>query len=442
MNNPTEKVGGDSGLSLSGCGTIRVVRASLAVITSLFCVAAAMGGCEKRPPAHAPVPVMIRTLVPEKITVSRQFSGSIEALQTTSLAFKLSGTVHSLYRPPGMDRDVQVGDTLAKGTIIAELDEGDLRRAKMGAEARVAQLEARVTTAKETLAIAVRNLERFDKSAGSVSKVARDEVEARRVAAAGELEAADHALADARIQLDQAIDDYNNRLLIVPFDHATVAEKHIEPGERKSAHELAFRLIDISTVYVNFGVPDTMLGNPAVMSAVERVFLGQKLPVTADAFEGHTLIGTVTKIAPQADERTRTFLTQLTLVNQEVAPGQPMLRPGMIVTVCVGGENDREVMLLPMAAIHQGRSPDDLIVYEVVSDDGKSPSENSRSGVVRQRRVALGGIYNNQVEVLQAGSEVKAGSRIVVSTAERLADGVLVQLTLDNTSKTLAEAEQ
>jgi multidrug efflux pump subunit AcrA (membrane-fusion protein) len=100
----------------------------------------------------------------------------------------------------------------------------------------------------------------LDSSAGSVSKVARDEVEARRVAAAGELEAAEHALADARVQLDQTIDDYENRRLIVPFDRATVAVKNIEPGERKAAHEVAFRLIDISTVYVNFGVPDTMSG--------------------------------------------------------------------------------------------------------------------------------------------------------------------------------------
>jgi multidrug efflux pump subunit AcrA (membrane-fusion protein) len=186
-------------------------------------------------------------------------------------------------------------------------------------------------------------------------------------------------------------------------------------------------------VYVNFGVPDTMLGNPAVISSVDRVFLGQMLPVTADAFEGRTLTGTVTKIAPQADSQTRTFLTQLTLVTQEIAPGQPMLRPGMIVTVHVGAENDREVLLLPMAAIQQGRSPDDLIVYEVVSEAGGGRD------VVRRRTVALGGIYNNQVEVLSAGSEVGPGSKIVVSTAERLADGVLVQ-TQDNTAPVLTEA--
>jgi RND family efflux transporter MFP subunit len=401
----------------------------------LACLLLMTAGCRKPSSTReTAVPVRVKVLAPEEVVVSSRFSGSVEPLQTTELAFKLSGTVQTLYRPPGLTRDVQVGDVLAKGTVIAELDEGDLRRAKASAEARVALLEARVATAKDNLQIATRILQRYNNTSGSVSEVARDDAAAKRVTVAGELESAEHALADARVQLDQAIDNYANRQLIVPFDHATVAEKHVEPGERKAAHEMAFRLIDISTVHINFGVPDTMVGQPAVArSAVERVFPGQTLPITADAFEGRTLTATVTKIAPQADAQTRTFLTQLTLANQEIAPGQPLLRPGMIVTIRVGAENDRKVMLLPMAAIHQGRSPDDLVVFELVADNGRD--------VVRSRKVALGGIYNNQVEVLPTGSEVAAGSRIVLSTAERLTDGSIAREVRDNTTDALTEAQ-
>ena len=81
--------------------------------------------------------VLARILQPEEIVVSRRFSASVEPLQTTALAFKLGGTVQSLYRPPGLKRDVQVGDVLAKGAVIAELDEGDLRRAKTAAAAKL-----------------------------------------------------------------------------------------------------------------------------------------------------------------------------------------------------------------------------------------------------------------------------------------------------------------
>jgi multidrug efflux system membrane fusion protein len=413
-----------------------LIPLSLYVLVAFLLLSTAFG-CGKQPTADTTVPVKVNVLAPEEITVSTRFSGSVEPLQTTELAFKLSGTVQRLYRPPGVDRDVQVGDTLARGTVIAEFDEGDLRRAKASAEARVAQLEARVATARDNLEIAKRTYERYLNSAGAVSEVARDDANSRRVTAVGELASAEHALADARVQLDQATDDYNNRQLIVPFDHATVAEKHIEPGERKAAHEVAFKLIDISNVHINFGVPDTMIGKPALDTAVvQRVFLGQKLPITADAFEGRTLMATVTKIAPEADPKTRTFLTQLTIANEEVTPGQLLLRPGMIVTVRVGGQLDHKVMLLPMASIHQGASPDELMVYELVDESGHP--------IVKAKKVSLGGVYNNQVEIEPGGSQVQAGSKVVVSTAERLTDGISVRLmNNDNTdaAATLAEAK-
>lgn len=417
------------GCGRSSCGRIAPRYSRLRRLPAGLIVAVATSTACSRPVHEGlPVPVMVEVLAPKPVAMSRRYSGTVEPLQTTSLAFKLSGTVRSLYRIPELGRDVQVGDTLARGTVIAELDEGDLRRAKTGAEARVAQLEARVATARETLAIAVRNLERFDNSSGSVSKVARDEVAARRVAASGELEAAEHALADARVQLDQAIDDYQNRQLVVPFDHATVAAKNIEPGERKAAHEVAFRLIDVSAVYVDFGVPDVMVGAPFLdVSPAERIAVGQRLTVTADAIEGRSLEGLVTKIAPEADPATRTFLTQLTLPNPEGPGGQRLLRPGMIVSVLVGAALDREALLLPMTAIHQGGRPDELMVYEVVTENGRD--------VARARRVQVGGVFDDDIEVKVQGSDVRAGDPVVVTTGERLSDGIAVRILPETTDR-------
>jgi multidrug efflux system membrane fusion protein len=408
--------------------TKRVDRARVSGAAAIALAAGALfalfggAGCAKPPiPETPPVPVLVRVLEPKEFVSSSRFGGSVEPYQTTSLAFKLSGTVAALHQIEGLGRDVQVGDTLAKGTVIAELDEGDLRRAKASAEARVAQLEARVATAKDNLALATRIYERFTRSSGSVSEVARDDADARRVTAAGELATAEQALAEARVQLDQANDDYANRQLIVPFEHATVAEKTIETGERKAAHEVAFRLIDISKVKVVFGVPDTMIGDPALPSRTDRVALGQELQITADAFEGRSLTGAVTKIAPQADPVTRTFRTELTLPNPERALGQRLLRPGMIVTVRVAAEKDRSVVLLPMSAIHRGRSAGDLAVFEVITEGARD--------VVHMRTVAVGDVLGNQIEVLPAQSEVRPGARVAVSTAERLADGAAVRCT-------------
>jgi multidrug efflux pump subunit AcrA (membrane-fusion protein) len=107
----------------------------------------------------------------------------------------------------------------------------------------------------------------------------------------------------------------------------------------------------------------------------------------------------------------------------------------MIVTVRVGAPLDHKVMLLPMVAIHQGASGNDLMVYEQVVERGHD--------VVRARKVSLGGVYNNEVEIVPGGSEVTEGARIVVTTAERLTDGLAVRSMKDNpdSAATLAEAK-
>ncbi len=86
-----------------------------------------------------------------------------------------------------------------------------------------------------------------------------------------------------------------------------------------------------------------------------------------------------------------------------------------------------------MAAIHQGASPDALMVYEVVDENGRQ--------VVRARKVALGGVYNNEVQVVPIGSDVRSDSKIVVTTAERLADGMSVRVMQDNTDSAVSPTE-
>jgi len=74
------------------------------------------------------------------------------------------------------------------------------------------------------------------------------------------------------------------------------------------------------------------------------------------------------------------------------------------------------------------------MVYEVVAENG--------SDVARSRRVSLGGVYDNQVEVLPERSDVGPASRIAVTTSERLAEGTVVQVMLPSTDSavTLTEA--
>ena len=81
MNKPTVNAGAVLGPLPSGSGPMRVTRSRLGVPISLFCVAvAALGGCDKRQPALAPVPVMVKVLAPEKVSVSRRYGHNFHAV--------------------------------------------------------------------------------------------------------------------------------------------------------------------------------------------------------------------------------------------------------------------------------------------------------------------------------------------------------------------------
>lgn len=440
-------------------------------------------GCGEEAKKPAPPSVKARILRIETISLGTRFSASVKPRLAMDLSFKVAGTVRSLHavKTPGATRDVQAGDLLAKGTVIAQLETRDYEQAKATAEATLGQAEAALKQAQAghaqaqalsrqaeagllqtkaklegaalDLKLAEQNWTRYQGiPADTVSEKEREDVKARRDLAAAEqsateqqvrvaesqvqaseqqvlaalqqARAAELQIASARVSLASAQDRLDDCSLQVPFDGATVAQVLVQSGERVAAGVPAFKLIDVSTVYVAFGVPDTMLGEPASGASIR---IGDRLDVAADAFPGERFTGTLTRIAPIADANTRTFLTELALENPK-GPQHPegRLRPGMIVRIRV--KKDVQVLLIPMTAVQRGAGPEDMVVYVVTGPD--------TGAQVARRRVVLGGLYNNQVEVLPE-SEVHEGDRIVTAGASLVTEGQAVRVIMEIEEKAL-----
>jgi hypothetical protein len=75
-----------------------------------------------------------------------------------------------------------------------------------------------------------------------------------------------------------------------------------------------------------------MIGDPAIHTSEDRVYLGQKLQITADAFEGRSRRPWSQRLHRRRT-RKRARSSELTLANPQLPQGQRLLRPGMIVTV-------------------------------------------------------------------------------------------------------------
>lgn len=384
-------------------------RAGLAlVLLSAVPLGGACGGA-KREAAARPTVVRVKVLTPETAATDVRYSATIQEHESVDLSFKVGGTVQRLLRidAPGGARDIQEGDVVAKGDVLAELDTRDYQRDVDLASAHLERAQSEIPRAESSAERWHRELARLTalEGSGAVTVKQVDETRSQAEIADAELETARKSVSTAAVELRQAQDRLSDCRLIASLDGASVALKNVTVGEHVAANTRAFRVMDVRTVRAVFGVPDLML---AGASGGLHVALDQPLDVFVQAYEGERFEGRVTKIAPSADQETRTFLTEVTIDN---AAGR--LRPGMIATIRVGTE--RRSTLLPLTAIQRGSAPGETAVYVVVDEGGRK--------IARRRRIALGGVYDNQVEVLAANSDAKQGDAVVVTNAWRLDEG-------------------
>ena len=398
--------------SLSPSSLFPVPRAGL----SWPVLIALLGACAPPHPVGTAQPTVVRvkTLAVERAAAATRYSATIRERESVDLAFKVGGTVERLLRvaAAGGERDVQEGDVLTRGSVLAELDRRDFARDVELASARLARAQADLPRASANAERWQRELARLValEGTGAVTGKQIDETRSQARIADAEVETSKQTVATAQVELRQAEDRLSDCTLRVPVDGACVSLKKIAAGERVARDAMAFRVIDARTVRAVFGVPDLML---AGATRDQNLTLERGLDVFVQAFEGERFAGRVTKIAPAADQQTRTFLVEVTMDN---AAGR--LRPGMIATIQVGSE--RTAMLLPMTAVQRGATPGATAVFVV--------SDAAGHAVAQRRGVALGGVFDNQVEVLAAGSEVKPGDTVVVTNAWRLDDGRAVSV--------------
>ena len=372
---------------------------------------AAISGCRRQIETPLPMSIQVISLKREAVSSEMRFTATVRELQRVELSFKVPGTLASVLQVSGVDgkpRDAHEGDEVRADVSrpLARLDDADYQRRLATVRDRLAQAQARQRATEATVTAVRANFARMKglRERESVAQQAFDDILARRDSAEAELEAAGREVSAAKVALQQAEDDLKNCALSLPIAVATISRKYVESGERVQAGQPVLEVMDLASVRVAFGVPDTKVG---------QFSAGQTLTVMADAFPGKRFVGRVSKILPAADLRTRSFEIEVT-INQPAG-----LRPGMVVSLITGRE--LSLILLPMTAIGRGDSPEETTVYTVVDDHGRK--------VVRRRRVELGGVYDNRIELTEGGqSQVGEGDSIVVTGAFRLSEGQEIRI--------------
>jgi RND family efflux transporter MFP subunit len=361
----------------------------------LLAASALLAGCgTSKEPAAPLTPVQVARVEAYSGEQGVRYSASIVPYTQVSLAFKSAGYVVSISQRPnigGGTRNVQLGDYVQAGTVLATVREDDYTHAVQQYKGQLEQANAGLQKAKSDFARAQALMD-----AQALTQPDYDAAKAQYDSAQGSVTTAQAAVGQAQ----QALDDCQLR---APID-AWVLARNIDVGDFVGTGTVGFSLGATKRVKAVFGVPDTLLSSVRLGRA-QGVFT-ESLP---DEFQGR-----ITAISPSADQKSRTFQVEVTIPNPK-----DELKAGMVATLDMGrGRPAESVNVVPLSAvISGGRGGKDFAVFVVTSEAGQD--------MAHRRAVQLGPVYGNQVAVPQG---VSLGDRVISNGATLVTDGQVVRV--------------
>ncbi|MFI0843290.1 efflux RND transporter periplasmic adaptor subunit [Mesorhizobium sp. IMUNJ 23232] len=367
-------------------------------------------------PATTQAPPAIRVITAERKELVEILSvnGTIVARDEAAAGTDLNGMIVTAL-------NADIGDVVRKGDVLATLDRSmlDTQLAQMRAtraqgEASVAQMEAQIADAK----VGVKQADEAFARAEALKKKA--------VATQAELDNADNAAASARAKLDSAVKamaatqaqlavtdaqikgievQIDKTEVRAPADGLVLARAATMGGVVSPTSGPLFRLAIDGEFELEASIAET---------ALPRLAVGMKSEVSLPGID-HRIAGTIRRIAPEVDMKSRLGLIRIALPKDAPARAGSFAR-GEIELV------RREGLSVPVSAVlYHGETP----LLQVVHD-----------GRVATTPVKLGARAAGSVEIV---SGVKEGEEVVARAGTFVADGDLVTPVRADTTGAIAK---
>lgn len=383
-----------------------------------------LAGCGKKEQTIGadPVPIKAEIVAAQEIRAAWRYSGEIRPDTQVQLAFKQAGYIASLHQVRGADgrlRDVQVGDQIPAGTVLARLRRSDYEatlNTAVGQEQSVLGLigasQAELDQSRADQAKADFDFKRAEAlyAAQAMTRPDYDSAVANHAASTAkvqaairEIEARQGQLGAARAQIASARINLGDTNLITPMP-AVIVAKEVERGSLVAPGTDAFTVADTRVVKMEFGVPDSMLAH---------FNTGTPVRVEVEALQGRNLTGRITEIAASANRESRVFTIQVTLPNPDRA-----LKVGMIASIHVQQADAQKVPLVPVTALITAQSgSSNYSVFTLSERDGKQ--------FAQLRSVRVGETIGRSVVISEG---LTPGDRIITNRTNQLTDGSQVRV--------------
>lgn len=328
-------------------------------MAALCCLALMMTGCgQQEARESAPVKVKVTKVEPGTFGGGQEFSGTIEEASGSTLSFPVTGTVRHIR--------AEAGQRVAKGELIAVLDEASLKSAYDAAAAMLEQAEDAYQRMKQL----------HDNN--SLPEIQWVEVQSKLKQARSAEAISKKNLADGR--------------LYAPFS-GVISEKSVEVGHNVMPGQPVVRLVTVNQVKVCVSIPE---------NEISHIRMGQPVNVCVPALDGKTFSGKIVEKGIAANPLSRSYGVKALVDNRS---GE--LMPGMICTMDVGNGSTGAAIILP-ASVIQTDERNRTFVW--VNDNGKA----------RKKTVQAGTLARNGVMIL---SGISAGDEVIVEGQQKVSEG-------------------
>ena len=365
------------------------------LITSTVALAACLTACRQDAVASkAPLPVHTAMVQSVDVGNAARYSASIVPYSQVNLAFQSSGYVDHVRQVKSANggmRNIDQGDWVTKGTVLAVVNQQNYQDKLAQAKAQLAGYQAEHDKAQLT----------FDRTSAlfstqSATKPDLDSAKAQLDSSAASVSAAQAQISEAQTALAYCS-------LKTPFD-GWIVSRSVDAGSYVGPATNGFSIADTRTVKAVFGVPDT---------SISRVRVGQAQIITTDALP-QPFTGSVTAISPAADPKSRVFSVEVSIANP-----RDDLKSGMIASLALDGATlPRAVMAVPLSAVV--RDPQRANGFAVMTAEGDGEIESAHL-----RPVELGDVYGNMIGV---NSGLQSGERVITTGVTLIKGGDQVRV--------------
>jgi HlyD family secretion protein len=326
-------------------------------------------------------------------------SGYVTARRRATVSSKVTGKVVEVL--------VEEGKAVARGQVLARLDDTTARRylelaeAELAASRRTAaETEVRLKEARQTQA---RTRSLVKEGISGQADLDRADAEVGALEARLALTREQVLVSERQVAVRQ--NDLDDTTIRSPFSGVAIS-KDAQPGEMVSPMSAGggftrtglCTIVDMSSLEIEVDVNE---------SYINRVTAGQRVEATLDAYPDWKIPAHVITMVPTADRQKATVLVRIGFERLD-----PRLLPDMGVKVTFMGvapppeARPRPRLMLPRTALRQDNGQ--TIVFVVKGD------------AAERRAVRVGSAPGDQVEVV---SGVAAGERVVVDGPADLSDG-------------------